>query len=289
MSKIKTSFDMSPIKVSLDKLEETAPKSGYRAFWSYHSILPSIREVGILQPIIICPAKRIGYYKILDGHLRYYALRALKEKYACCIVSLDDERYTFEAQINHINPIQRAKMIEHAIKQGASAEKIAKALDVDVKRIIADMNVTQDIEPKAMELLKSAPVPAASLKMLRKAKPLRQLEIAESMLHSNNFSARHVQGMILSTPPELLREEVKAPKRFILSESVSNVATERANMETRIKEVKPKYNNNVYELTTIISFLRRILENKMLSGYLKKHFEALYDSMKEIAVKTKLE
>ncbi len=289
MSKIKTSFDMTPIKVSLDKLEETSPKTGYKAYWSYHSILASIREVGILQPIIICPAKRVGYYKILDGHLRYYALRALKEKYACCIVSLDDERYTFEVQINHINPIQRARMIENAIRQGSTAEKIAKTLDVDVKRILADMNVTEDIDPKVMDILKSAPVPASTLKILRKAKPLRQLEIAESMIHFNNFTARHVQGMILSTPPELLREEVKPPRRFILTEGVSNIATERANMETRIKEVQPKYNNNVYELTTIISFLRRILENVMLSRYLEKHFIGLYGAIKEIAAKTKLE
>ena len=45
----------------------------------------------------------------MDGHLRYYALKELGITEVDCIVSHEDESFTYNARINRVFPIQ-----EHA-------------------------------------------------------------------------------------------------------------------------------------------------------------------------------
>ena len=287
---ISAAFDLSPLRVQMDKLEETSPKRGYRDLASYQTIFASVKEIGILQPIVVCPSKKVGVYKILDGHLRYYALRELGFVEADCIVSLDDERYTFDAQINYLNAIQRSKMILKAVKNGLSPERIAKTLNIDVKKILNDMNATEGIDEKAKDILKASPVSNGVLNALKKVKSIRQIQIAEAMLNNHNFGIDYVKGLILSTQASLRVDETKpVVRRFHLSEIIENMGFERSNVQARVKEVMPKYNEDVYELTTIISFLRKILENPILSSYLMKHFSDKFELLKKIAESNKLE
>jgi len=48
---------------------------------------------------------------LLDGHLRLEALKALGAKEALCLVSTDDQGFTYNRQINRLTPIQEHKMI----------------------------------------------------------------------------------------------------------------------------------------------------------------------------------
>jgi ParB-like partition proteins len=289
-SLIKTSFDLRPIKVPLNRLRETAPRHGHRDLRSFQSVLASIKEVGILQPIVVCPAHEHGVYKILDGHLRYYALKELSIEKIDCIVSLDDERYTFGAQINYLNPIQRAKMITKAVKNGLSPERIAKALDLDPKKIITQMNIMEGLDDRVKELLKTTPVSSGVLNSLKKVREIRQIQIADAMVMNNNFSINYVRGMVLATPKSLFRETKNAqPKRYMHSGMLESMGYERSNVQVKVKEIMPIYNKNVFELTTIIAFLRKILNDPILVGYLSKHFSDIHNEFVKIAETSKLE
>lgn len=289
-SNITLAFDLSPLKVQLDKLEETSPKKGYRDLTSYQTIFASVKEIGILQPIVVCPSGKVGTYKILDGHLRYYALRELEISEADCIVSLDDERYTFDVQINYLNAIQRSKMISKAVKNGLSPDRIAKTLNIDVKKILNDMNATEGIDDKAKDILKTSPVSNGVLNALKKVKSIRQIQIAEAMVNNHNFGIDYVKGLVLSTQASLRIDENKPTvRRYHLSEIIENMGFERSNVQERVKEVMPKYNQDIYELTTIISFLRKVLDNPILSGYMAKHFSDKFELLKKIAESNKLE
>ena len=50
-----------------------------------------------------------------------------------CLVSTDDEAFTYNKRVNRIAIIQEHRMILKAIERGVPEERIAKALNIDVK------------------------------------------------------------------------------------------------------------------------------------------------------------
>ena len=222
--------------------------------------------------------------------MRYYALQEIGASEADCIVSLDDERYTFDAQINFLNAIQRSKMITKAVKNGLSPARIARTLNIDIKKIESDMNITDGVDERAKELLKTSPVSNGVLNVLKKVKPVRQVQMAEAMINNNNFSVDYARGLYLSTGKALRNDNSGTiARRFIHSEMIESMGFERSNVQARVKEVIPKYNKDVFELTTIIAFLRKLLADPILSSYLSKHFSDIYDSLLKISETNKLE
>lgn len=281
---MKNAFNLEPIKVKIDNLIETVPNTiAYRKI-AYLSILASVREVGILQPITVCKSNEPDKYKILDGHLRVNALRELGITETFCLLSTDDERYTFDAQINNLNPFQRARMIEKAISNGLSAERIAKVLGIDTADVMSDVRITNGIDNEAKEILKTSPIKKSALNLLRKVKSVRQIEIAKCMVMMNKYSFLYAQGLVLSTPASMLiKPKSTVITKYFSDEALVSLSAERKNMDLRIKEAEYRYNNNVYELTTVTAFLRRILKNEMLNNYLEKHFSECYLTLQKIA------
>ncbi len=68
-------------------------------------------------------------------------LRDLGRKETFCLVSTDDEGYTYNHKVNRLAPIQEHFMIMKAIEHGVSEERIARALEVDVARIRIKQNM----------------------------------------------------------------------------------------------------------------------------------------------------
>jgi hypothetical protein len=128
----------------------------------YATVVASIREVGIVEPLVVHPlgTKAKGKYLLLDGHLRLEALKELGHERACCLISTDDEAYTYNVKVNQVSAIQEHFMILRALERGASEERIASALKVNVGRIREKRNLLQDICPEAVTLLKDATAPA---------------------------------------------------------------------------------------------------------------------------------
>ena len=56
-------------------------------------------------------------------------------KEAECLISTDDESFTYNARISRLAPIQEHKMILRAVRDGLTAERIATALNLRVKDI----------------------------------------------------------------------------------------------------------------------------------------------------------
>ena len=287
MNKIKTAFDLKVVRLPLSALVETCPRKNYQTMGSYLSILASYKEYGFfLQPISIYPSKIAGKYKILEGHLRYYVVRDCGDNEIDCIIEDDDERFTQNDKINAINPIQRVKMLKNAIKGGASIDKISRALSWDKSKILAEIDASDGIDDEARKILKDAPISVASLRMLRKVKPLRQVQIAESIVAANIFDIHYVSGLVLSTSADLLKDEYKkkiVPKKLITQDAYASISAEQKNVHSKLKEIREKYNSNMCELVTIVNFLKKILDNSVLSNYLKRTFEDIYCGFTQIS------
>jgi ParB-like chromosome segregation protein Spo0J len=135
MNEAKFAFEMRRIRVLLeDILPVRQVKSPQKAAGRYHTILASIREVGLIEPLMIHPQKGMpGKYLLLDGHMRHHALKELGETEADCLISTQDESYTYDARVNRLNPIQEHKMITRAVKNGVPPERIAAAFNLPVE------------------------------------------------------------------------------------------------------------------------------------------------------------
>ena len=73
-----------------------------------------------------------GKYLLLDGHLRIEVLKDRGETEVVCLVSTDDEAFTYNKRVNRLAIIQEHRMILKAVERGVSGGRIAKALNVDV-------------------------------------------------------------------------------------------------------------------------------------------------------------
>jgi hypothetical protein len=77
---------------------------------------------------------------------------------ARCVVAADDEAFTYNKRINRLAAIQEHYMIVRALERGVSEEKLARALNVDVKVIQQRRHLLRGISSEVAELLKDRPI-----------------------------------------------------------------------------------------------------------------------------------
>jgi hypothetical protein len=142
MSNTKIGFAMKKIRLLLENILPVrqiteAQKKANR----YETILASLKVVGLVEPLVVFPQKgQPGKYMLVNGHMRYYAMKELEMTSADCIIANDDEGFTYNARISRLPAIQEHKMISRAVKNGASLEPVLnflKELSVHCKYIPA--------------------------------------------------------------------------------------------------------------------------------------------------------
>jgi hypothetical protein len=83
--------------------------------------------------------------------------------------------------ISRLATVQEHLMIVRAIERGVSEDKLAKALNMDVKAIRRRRTMLAGICPEVVDMFKDKSVNPNTFEILRKMKPMRQLEAAELM------------------------------------------------------------------------------------------------------------
>jgi ParB-like chromosome segregation protein Spo0J len=132
-------FIPEPITIPIDQLllsRKVSPESITSR--KFDQIRSSIEEIGLIEPLSVIKAEKHGgqsdLYILLDGHLRLIALQQLNCTDACCLISTDDESYTYNTRVSRLSTIQEHYMIRRAIERGVSPQRLAKALSVDEAR-----------------------------------------------------------------------------------------------------------------------------------------------------------
>lgn len=171
-----------PIELILPvKAMEKTVKSSHK----YRQIAASIREIGLVEPpVVIRDARDANLHLLLDGHLRIEALRDLGQVEVECLVSSDDEAFTYNKRISRLSPVQEQRMIAKAIERNVSKEKIARALNINVRSLSRKVQLLDGICSEAIGLLKDKICPMAVFDVLRKMSPLRQVEAAELLINA---------------------------------------------------------------------------------------------------------
>ena len=120
--KVPTGFERDVVKIAIAAILPLRPVPAHiRDSRKYVQIASSVREVGIVQPPVVARhASLKGKFLLLDGHLRIEVLKDMKVEEVTCLVSLDDEAFTYNRQINRLATIQEHRMILTLVERGVS-------------------------------------------------------------------------------------------------------------------------------------------------------------------------
>ena len=271
MSQIALGFIPDPMTVNFDKLlpSRKLPEN-VTSSRKYKQIIESLRSVGLIEPLTISPSAADGTHVLLDGHTRLLAMKELGMTESLCLISTDDETYTYNNRINRLSTVQEHMMIKRAINRGVSPEKLAKSLNVDLSHIMRKVKLLDGICEEAAELLRDQVFSAKLSDVLRKMKPTRQVECVELMISANNITIPYAEALLAASPANLLISEVKPKKvKGVSAEQMLKMEREMGNLQEQYKLVEESYGQDVLNLVLAKGYLAKLLENDEVSRYIQ--------------------
>jgi ParB-like chromosome segregation protein Spo0J len=248
----------------------------------YQQIAASIREIGLVEPPVV--ARSGGGFLILDGHIRIEILKDLGEGEVECLVSTDDEAFTYNKRISRLSAVQEHAMIVRAIARGVPEDKIARALAINVSTIQRKSRLLDGICAEAASLLKDKQAPMALFEILKKMKPMRQIETAELLINANNFSVSYAAALLAGTPQAQLVNSDKPKKvKGVTPEAMARMEQELARLQEQVSAVQDSYGREHLRLTVIKGYLGKLLGNPRVVRYLLQSRPAFLSEFQAIA------
>lgn len=282
---IKQGFQEKLIELGVEELLTTKSISIYAMKCrKYGQVLSSIREVGLIEAPVVAPLKKGKGYLLLDGHLRIMALKELGVERVSCLISTDDETYTYNKYINRLSAIQEHRMIMKAIQSGVSEEKLARALNLDISTIRNKKCLLEGICPEAVELLKDKSVPEPVFRVLKKMKAPRQINAAMLMNDQNKFTSSYAKALLDATPANQLVNKGRPKKETpaILARQ-ARLEEESLALSREIGSLKEQYGTAMIDMTSMQAYLKSLLGNEAVAKYLRELHGPIHDKFKEIA------
>ena len=282
---IKQGFHEKLIELGVEELVPTKSISIYAIKCrKYAQFLSSIREVGLIEAPVVAPLKKGTGYLLLDGHLRIMALKELRVERVSCLISTDDETYTYNKYINRLTAIQEHRMIVKAVQSGVSEEKLARALNLDFRTIRNKRYLLEGICPEAVELLKDKAVPEPVFRVLKKMKAPRQITAAMLMNDQNKFNSNYAKALLDATPAHQLVNKGKPKKETpaILARQ-ARLEEESLALSREIGSLKEQYGTAMIDMTSMQAYLKSLLGNEAVAKYLSEFHGPIHDKFKEIA------
>ena len=286
MSEMKIGFEMRRVRIALaDILPVRHVKDPQDNIKRYRTIRASIKEVGLIEPLVVYPQKGApGKYLLLDGHLRHYALKDLGRTEAECIIASDDESFTYNARVNRLNPIAEHKMIMKAVNNGVKPEKIAAALNLSEADVKASMTLLDGINEEAADLLKDKAVSPKAIRLMRKVSGVRQIEIAELMVSAGNYTKGYAEALVLGTPKDqLVNPEEPKQKKGMTREEIGKLEAEMETLERDLKAVERSYGDNMLNLTLARGYVKKLLDKARVVRYLNANHPDIFTEFESLA------
>jgi hypothetical protein len=212
-----------------------------------------------------------GEYLLLDGHVRLEILKSLGVTEAKCLLSTDDEAYTYNRHVNQIPPIAQHFMLLGALKNGLTEERIAAAPDVSIDSIRSKREMLNGICPEVVQILLEKHVSIHVFAILKKMKPIRQIEAAEHMVAGGTYTVPFAKALLAVTKPEML-EEPPSAKLQATSEAARAMLEEQNEFLLRdLKSVEESYGTDALTLTVSRGYLERLMRNPKIERYMERY------------------
>lgn len=173
-------------------------------------------------------------------------------------------------------------MILAAIKKGVPAERIAQVLNVNVDRIHERQHLLDGIAPEVVELLKDRMIGRQVFRVLRKMKPMRQIEAAEMMLSANRYTQSYIDMILVATRPELLVDKKKTKHAEVTPEDIAHMELEMEKLHHDYQLVEETLGETMLVLVVAKGYISRLIRNEAISGYLKRYHKDLSEELASV-------
>lgn len=279
-------FETACVSVPIPSLLPVRPpRATVKASHKYQQIRASVIEIGLVEPPVI---SRISgdpdSYLLLDGHLRVEILKDLGKTHVECLISTDDEAFTFNKRISRLSAVQEHAMILKAIARGVPDDKIARALSIHVNSVQRKVRLLDGICQEAVSLLKDKTCPMAVFEILKRMKPMRQIEASELLIAANNFTVAYATAILAGTPANELVGDTKPKKvKGVTPEAMARMEKELARLQESISEVQDDYGREHLQLTVVKGYLTKLLGNPRIVRYLLQHRPEYLEEFQAIA------
>ncbi|HEV2515158.1 MAG TPA: plasmid partitioning protein RepB C-terminal domain-containing protein [Devosia sp.] len=272
---VKLAFERESIKVTLSQLVPLKTlRPGIKESKKYVQIVRSIRAIGIVEaPVVARDPKHHDRFFLLDGHLRIEALKDIGIDEVECLVSTDDETYSYNKRVNRLVPVQEHRMIVRAMQRGVPESQIAEALGLDALSVRRRARMLDGICAEVVELLHSAPAPFIVFDILRQMLPLRQIEAAELMLGQANFTAVFARALLVATPEAQLVPVARSKSKDAagISDQIARMEKELVGLQSQIKLVEETYGIDNLHLTLAKGYVAKLLGNARVVRWLAQN------------------
>ena len=234
------------------------------------SLIISIREHGLIQPILIRPLSQ--GFEIVAGHRRYQACKSLRWRFINCKIREMTNKQAFEIQLSEniqrksMDPIEEAEafrryvidfgwggMSDLAKKIGKSEEYVSHRIQLlklseEIKKKIASnrLNVSKAIEISTIPIEKQSQIVGEIIEKNLSVKRIRELK----MILKDNISEDY-SNIGLTNGNNYLSKSLKITKKASLSLKVTLARIDNLIEETQIS-IEPG------ERTQIINFLMEL-------------------------------
>ena len=284
----RVAFEPACITVPITSLLPVRPpRASVKASHKYQQIRTSVVEVGLVEPPVIARIEgNPASFLLLDGHVRIEILKDIGKTEIECLVSTDDESFTFNKRISRLSAVQEHAMILKAIARGVSKEKIASALGMHVNSVRRKASLLDGVSHEVVSMLKDTTCPMAVFEIFKRMKPLRQIEAAELMIAANNYTAVYATALLAGTPTNELAGERQSKKvRGVTPEAMAKMEKELARLQVSMTEIQDTYGKEHLQLTVVKGYLGKLLGNPRVVRYLLQnrpeyleHFQAIADA-----------
>lgn len=266
-------LDISKIQATKEILPSVLASTKFAVIFS------SIKEVGIIEPPVV--SYRVGKYLLLDGHLRIQALKKLNIEQVDCLLSTDDESFTYNKHVNRLSNVQEHRMIAKAIERGVSPERLAKVLNLDVSAIINKKNLLDGICKEAEELLKDKIVSSGVFTYLKRMKETRQLEAVKLMIDMNNYGTKFARSIWQASSDAQLKNPTKR-KNVVDLAKLGRLENEVSNLQEQYRFVEDNYGIQVLNLTLVKNYVKTLYQNDHVKNYLKANAPDIYQVFQNV-------
>lgn len=289
---VKAAFDRRLMVLPVEAVEAArVPPPSIRQSAKYRRIAQSISEIGVIEPLVVArPRRGEDRHLLLDGNLRFAILLERGETSVRCLLADDDEAFTYNKRINRLATIQEHYMIVRALKRGVPEEKLARALNVDVRAIKRRRIMLDGVCPEVIDLLKDRNISTHTIEVLRKMKPMRQIEAVELMIALNNFTCAYAKALLAATRQADLAQPEK-PKKVgnMTPEQMARLEREMNTLNQDFRALEASYGDDVLQLVISAGYVGRLIANASVEQYLAKRHPELLEELRGVVAAASLD
>jgi len=284
-SPIRTGFEPTVLRLGLSSLIPRHPlPERLKRTRKFRQISASIREVGLIEPMVVSRiAGDSTRFLIIDGHLRWLALRELNTPDAMCLVSHSAEAVTYDSRSAVLAPIQERMLIQRAVQDGVRPERLARALLLEPEQQRRHQADLDRLDPAAAALFRGHRLSADIVDILLEMAPRRQREAALLMLAAANVSASYARVLHAETRSVDLVDPSMPKQIFGLDESaLRQMESAAAGINRAFVAIQSDFSTNTLDLMQVRAFCEQILGLPAMRSHLASHHPAALASVEQI-------